>query len=319
MQAVFSRAIEERSRLSITASLVVCLRELKDFPGSLYMQHWMEARKEGSHMNTSPETSHINQQASTGQKHLPGSWGSAFLAGIPHLLMGLLIAGGKFLTPSQTNLLPQIVSQILGVSLILLVTAILLYAWRRGWPLWSASWYGYGLLFLMGIVSLIISVLNIQESWRYTNAAFLSWIVFWGIAYLYLFFRDRLRGLLAIFFLFPLLGVMMLEFIPNHIEGWVAISLGVLTAITAALIVRFGSYPITLKLVIGVNLVAALFLAYIGEYKILDLPLNFTPHTPKFSSFLELLALYTVIALILIGTPFLFQGLVNFGRRKLGS
>jgi hypothetical protein len=171
----------------------------------------------------------------------------------------------------------------------------------------------------MGFVSLIISELDIQESWRYTNAAFLIWPVVWGIAYLYMFFHDRLKGLLAIFFLFPLLGVMMLEFIPNPIEGWVAISLGVLTAITGALIVRLGSYRITLKLVIGVNLVAALFLAYIGEYKILDLPTNIPPHMPKFTNFLELLAFYTIIALILIGTPFLIQGLVNLGRRKLLS
>jgi hypothetical protein len=171
----------------------------------------------------------------------------------------------------------------------------------------------------MGIVSLIVSELNIQDSWRYTNAAFLIWPVVWGVAYLYLFFHDRLRALLTIFFLFPLLGVMMLEFIPNPIEGWLAISLGLLTALTAGTIVRLGSYRVTLGLVIGVNLVAALILAYIGEYKILDLPSNAPPHMPKFTNFLGLLAFYTIIALILIGTPFLIQGLVNFGRRKLLS
>jgi hypothetical protein len=268
-------------------------------------------------MNSVIETNHNKQQASAGLEHLPGSWGAAFLAGLPHLLMGLLIGAGKFLNASGTNQVPQIVSNILGISLILLVTITLIYAWRRGWPLWSASWYGYGLFILMGIGTFIIS--EFDNSWQYTNALFLGWLVIWGIGYLYLFFRDRLRALLTIFFLFPLLGVMMMEFIPNPIEGWVAISLGLLTALSAATIVRLGSYRVTLGLVIGVNLVAALVLAFISEYRMLDLPSGAPPHTPKFSSFLVFLALYTIVALILMGTPFLIQGLVNLGRRKLLS
>ena len=329
MQAVFSQAIEERSGKGITEPIVFCLRELKDLPGSLYKQHWMEAQKEGSHMNAIPENNHNNQQASTYPEHLPGSWGAAVLAGLPHLLMGLLIAADKFLTLSGNKQFLQnvfasfaqvhFVSNILGISLVLLVAIILFFAWRRSWPLWSASWYGYGFLFLMGIVSLIISELDIQESWLYTNAAILIWLVVWATAYLYLFFRDRLRALLTIFFLFPLLGVMLLEFISNPIEGWLAISLGLLTALTAGTIVRLGSYRVTLGLVIGVNLVAVLTLAYIRNYKMTDLPSSIPPHWPDISSFLELLAFYTIIALILIGTPFLIQGLVNFGRRKLLS
>lgn len=316
MQQVFSQAIEEHSGMGFGKTLVFCFRELKDLPGSLYNQHWVEARVEGSQMTALPETNQIKQHA---PKHLPASWRAAVLAGLPHLLMGLLIGAGKFLNPSNTNQLSQIAATILGIALILLVASTLFYAWRRSWPLWSASWYGYGFLFLISVVSLIVSELNIRESWRYTNAGIFIWLVVWGTAYLYLFFRDRLRGMLTIFFLFPLLGVMMLDFIPNPIEGWLAISLGLLTALTAGTIVRLGSYRITLALVIGVNLVAALILAYIGEYMIVDLPSSMLPHWPEFTSFLELLALYTTIALILIGTPFLIQGLVNLARRRLLS
>lgn len=319
MQQVFSQAIEERSRMGIVKTLVFCLRELKDFPGSLYHQHWVETQKEGSQMTAVPETNQIKQHVPAASEHLPGSWRAAILAGLPHLLMGLVIGAGRFLTLSDTNQPLQIVSTILGISLALLVAIILFYAWRRSWPLWSASWYGYGFLFLMGIVSLIIFELNIQESWRFTLAAFFIWLGIWGTAYLYLFFRDRLRALLTIFFIVPLIGVMTLEFVPNSIEGWLAICLGLLAALTAGTIVRFGSYRVTLALVIGVNLVTALILAFIDEYKILDLPSTFPPHSPKFSNFLQLLALYTIVTLILIGTPFLIQGLVNLGRRKLLS
>ena len=260
-----------------------------------------------------------NQEvASTPIEGQPGSWRAAFLAGLPHLLMGALIGIGK-LQSTTTYQLSETVSVIVGISLMILVVAMLVYAWRRGWPLWSASWYGYGLWAFMALATYGISELNLHESWRYTNAMFVGWLAIWGIGYLYLFFHDRLRALLSIFYFVPLLGVMMLEFIPNPIEGWLAIGLGLLTALTAGTIVRLGNYRITLGLVIGVNLIAALTLAYIGEYQIKDLPTGIPAHAPKFTNFLELLALYTIVALLLMGTPFLIQGIVNFGRRKLLS
>ena len=318
MQKVFAQAIEDRSREGIVKTLVFCIREIKDLPGSLYSQHRVETRKEGSRMSAVSETNQINQQTASTTKHHPGSWGAAILAGLPHLLIPLIgvanfLHNGGFYQFSQNALAA------LGISLGLLVAIILLYAWRQKWPLWSASWYSYGLFILMAISTYVIVELDFNQSWRYTNALFLGWIAVWGIGYLYLFFRDRLRALLTIFFLIPLLGVMMLEFIPDPIEGWLAVSLGLLTALTAATIVRLGSYRVTLGLVIGVNLIAALVLAYIGEYKLLDLPPNAPPHTPQFLNFLALLTLYTLVALILMGTPYLIQGVINLGRRKLLS
>lgn len=316
MQKVFAQAIEDRSRAGIVKTLVFCIREIKDLPRNLYSQHRVETRKEGSQMTAVSEINQINQHTASTTMHNPGSWGAAILAGLPHL-WGLLIGVANFLPNGGFYQFSQNALATLGISLGLLVAIILLYAWRRGWPLWSASWYGYSLFILMAIATYVISELDLNQSWRYTNALFLGWIAVWGIGYLYLFFRDRLRALLTIFFLIPLLGVMMLEFIPDPIEGWLAVSLGLLTALTAATIVRLGSYRVTLGLVIGVNLIAALALAYIGEYKLLDLPTNAPPHTPQFLNFLALLALYTLIALILMGTPYLIQGLVNLGRRKL--
>ena len=313
MQMVFAQAIEDRSREGIVKTLVFCIREIKDLPGSLYSQHRVETRKEGSRMSAVSETNQINQQTASTTKHNPGSWGAAILAGLPHLLIPLIGIGNGIYQLSQTALAT------LGTTLAVLVAIILLYAWRQKWPLWSASWYGYSLFILLAISTYVIVELDLNQSWRYTNALFLGWIAVWGIGYLYLFFRDRLRALLTIFFLIPLLGVMMLEFIPDPIEGWLAVSLGLLTALTAATIVRLGSYRVTLGLVIGVNLIAALVLAYIGEYKLLDLPPNAPPHTPQFLNFLALLTLYTLVALILMGTPYLIQGVINLGRRKLLS
>ncbi len=264
MQKVFAQAIEDRSREGIVKTLVFYLREIKDLPRNLFSQHRLETRKEGSPMTAVSETNQIDKLNASTTKHNPGSWGAACLAGLPHLLIPL-IGVGKFLHNGGFYQFSQNALAALGISLGLLVAIILVYAWRRGWPLWSASWYSYWLFILMAISTYVIVELDLNQSWRYTNALFLGWIAVWGIGYLYLFFRDRLRALLTIFFLIPLLGVMMLEFIPDPIEGWLAVSLGLLTALTAATIVRLGSYRVTLGLVIGVNLIAALVLAYIGE------------------------------------------------------
>lgn len=318
MQKVFAQIIEERSTTGNAKTLIFCLREMKDLPGSLYRQHWVETREEGSQMSNVSETNQTAQYTPDTAEHPPGSWGAACLAGLPHLLIPL-IGVGKLLANYRIYQFSQNALAALGISLGLLVAIILLYAWRQKWPLWSASWYGYSLFILLAISTYVIVELDFNQSWRCTNALFLGWIAVWGIGYLYLFFRDRLRALLTIFFLIPLLGVMMLEFIPDPIEGWLAVSVGLLSALTAVTIVRLGSYRVTLGLVIGVNLIAALVLAYIGEYKLLDLPTNAPPHTPQFLNFLALLTLYTLIALILMGTPYLIQGLVNFGKRKLLS
>jgi len=245
--------------------------------------------------------------SSTHPEPWPGSWKAAFLAGLPHILMGLLIGIGKLLTtttprPSQT------MSIIAGVSLMGLVVVVLLFAWRRGWPLWSASWYGYGTWTAMVLISFVISQLELDEDWRYSNALFLGWIGLCIIGYFYILSKDRLKALLAVAFLFPMLGIMFLEFVPDPIEGWLAIGLGLLTTLTAGAIVRLGHFPIGLRLALGVNLINGLSLAYVGEYQASDLPPGI-PHTPTFSNFAELLTLYLVPAFGLIGGPLLLRSL----------
>ena len=131
--------------------------------------------------------------------------------------------------------------------------------------------------------------------------------------------KSRLHGLLSVAFLFPLLGVLFLEFIPNPIEGWLAISVGLLAAIATGAIVHISEFRQALGIVLGLNLVAGLAWAYIGEYKMLDLPPGIPAHIPKFGNFLELLALFSIFGLGVVTLPFILRGLWNFGRRKLAS
>ena len=252
------------------------------------------------------------------EDHQPGTWGAAFLAGLPHLLMGLLIGLGK-LSVFDVYETSQVTPVIIGVTLALLVAAMLIFAGRRGWPLWSASWYLYGTWVTIAIIGLTIESLDLEESWRYTNALFFGWVFLCIIGYFVVLSKSKLHGLLSVAFLFPLLGVMFLEFIPNPIEGWLAIGLGLLIALSAGTIVKLGEFRSELWFVLGVNAIAGLSLAYVGEYQIKELPPNIPAHVPKFSNFLEILALYCIFALGIIALPFLLRGLWNFGRRKLAS
>jgi hypothetical protein len=312
MQRVFFRGIEERVRDSITQALVLCLREIKDLPGSLYHQHRIKSSKEGSQMNKFSKINDIQQHALASTERHPGTWGEAFLAGLPHLLMGLLIGVGKIITPPT---LPSQTNNAIAITMLLLVVTILIVAWRRAWPLWSASWYLYGIWVSMAIISLAIQNLALEDGWRYTNAVFLGWILVCFIGYFVIMMKSKLHALLAIFFLFPLLGILLLEFIPNPIEGWVAIFLGLLSALTAGIIVRLGDFRIGLGLVLGVNLLAGLAIAYISEYKMLDLPAGIPAHVPRFFNFMGLLVFYTIIALGVIAAPFILRGLWSFAKR----
>ena len=238
--------------------------------------------------------------------HVPDPWTAAALAGLPHLLMGLLIGGGKLLVttahPSPT------LSTGSGVLFVVVVAAGHLFAWRRGWPLWSASWYGYGVWAIMALASLGLSQIELEGAWAITHGLYLCWLGLVILGYVALLVRDRLRGLMAVAFLLPLFGLTLLEFVPNMVEGWLAIGLGLLTALAAGLIVRLGSFLVGLGLALAVNVVAGLGLAYVAEYQSSDMPRGMAA-APTSSGFLAGAMFYLVPALGLIGLPLLLLGL----------
>ena len=250
MSAVFTQAIEAHAGTGKT--LRYFLRELKAMPGSVMRQHWLAVRRQTAPMNTLTESSRIRIE-----DRQPGALGVAVMAGLPHLLMGLLLGFGKLgvfdlVQVSQTG------TAIIGIGLALLVLGVLVFAWRRGWPLWGASWYLYGTWVSVVIIGLTIESSDLEESWRYTNAMFFGWILLCVIGYLAILSKSKLHGLLSAAVLFPMLSVMMLEFVPNPIEGWVAIGVGLLAALAAGVVVRVGELRLGLGLVLGLNLTVGL-------------------------------------------------------------
>lgn len=239
----------------------------------------------------------------------PGPLKAPFLAALPHVLMGLLIGIGKLLSTCESMPSPR-TSSVVGVLLVCLVAGVLYYAWRRGWPLWSANWYGYGTWIVLAAIVFAFQRLDLGNDSPYANVLFLVWFGVCVNGYLLILVKDRLKALMAIAFLFPLLGVQFLEFVPNPIEGWVAIGVGLLIALITGITTHVGDFSTGLKLLLGGNLVVGLALAYVGEYQASDLPSS-VPFSPSFSKFAVLLGLNWAVALGLIGGSVLILRLWN--------
>jgi hypothetical protein len=236
------------------------------------------------------------------------------MAGVPYLLFGLLFVMGKLININVNQFSPTI-NAIIGIFLAILVIGVLIYSWRHDWPVWSASWYLFGTWIILLILGLGIGSLDLEISWIINIVLLSGWILLCIVGYFALLLKSNLHAILSIAFLFPMLGIMNLEFIPNIIEGWQGISLGLLTALTAGAIIRIGDFRIGLGLVLGVNLVAGLAWAYISEYKMLDLPAGIPAHVPRISTFFLLFALYIILAIGIIALPFIVRGLWHFGKR----
>ncbi len=315
MEYVFLQAIKDQMEAGSIKALIFCLKELRDLPGSLIREHWMASKTESITMSTKSEITGRQDQSDISK---PGSWGATFMAGIPHFLMGLLFGVGKILSDDIYHG-PATLINILALCLGLLVIILLITAWRRGWPLWSASWYLYGTWVGLVIFGLGIEKLDLDEQWRYTNAMFFGWILFCIIGYFILITKSKLHSLVAIAFFFPMLGIMFLEFIPNPIEGWLAIGLGSLSGLIVASVVRVGEFRSGLWSVLTINIIASLSIAYVNEYQMKDLPPNIPAHIPNFGNFLAHLIVYTFIGLGVVMVPFILRNFWNFTRTRISS
>jgi hypothetical protein len=118
-----------------------------------------------------------------------------------------------------------------------------------------------------------------------------------------------MHALLSIVIFFPLIGSFIVEFIPKALEGFTTFGISLLAAITAGMIVRLNDHKKALRILLGVNLLVSVWLAYIGEYQHIDFPPGIPAHIPSFGSFLQLLGLYSGISLGVIALPFLARAI----------
>jgi hypothetical protein len=290
----------------------ICLRELLDLPGVLAWLYKAKLRELRT-MNGQRIGSSITWFRPDGER---GSWKSAFLSGLPHLLIALGTGGSRLL---QSYMLPEVQQgdqRIVTFSLILFCTIIiaaLFYAWRHSWPRWSGSWISYGMWMGMATLFLTADKLGLLDDWRVSNTLVLGMLAVVVVSYLLLMWRDTLMGLLAAFILFPMYSPSFLEFVPDQVDGMVYIGFGLLTALGAMGLVRLGDWRVGLILALGVNILAGISLSYVGVYQAVEVPAG--TFSPSLVEMVVYLAGYILVSTLLIAGPALFMKYLNLRLR----
>jgi hypothetical protein len=276
MRAVFGAAAVDAARRGRRSLIALCWRELRDLPQALLREHWLCARYKVKErlMQPSPSVNSANNLwGEPGGDGAPGSWGEAALAALPHALVGLVLSVPGILR--TWDLLPiynQERASILDLSLPILLVGtlivLLVLAWRRRWPRWSASLYGYGLL--AGLVALALALKAIMAPgerlvitstvWYSVFFVLLAGMLF-GVAQ-----RDRLRALLVALPVIAMLWMPMLEFVPLRIDAPLQLGAWLGTALVAAAVVRLGDARGGMWLPVAINLVIGIVYAYARTY-----------------------------------------------------
>ncbi|MGW8251988.1 MAG: hypothetical protein ACWGO1_15210 [Anaerolineales bacterium] len=233
-------------------------------------------------------------------------WREPLWAALPHLWVGTTVMLSKLWAVSSFgsednpfNMVGMLSLAAFGVA----VLAVLFYGWRRDWPLWTASWYGYAAWMLVVLVGLAAVRLG-EDSWVFNMLLIFGVLVGLTVGYLFLFRRSRLHALLVALFLMPVLTLFGIEAIPDGIEAFLSFYFGLLAALAAFAAVRWWSWPAGVTVAIGVNLIAGATLTYVAFYQ--------TEITNFYGDSLGDLLIYFGIYLVIV--LFLFLGPLVFWR-----
>lgn len=254
MQSVFVETLLEATGRGLVPLLAVCLREIGDLPPVLLREYWSEFRNRGLEGLMSALNGATNVPGSE-----PGTWLETIFAGLPHLLYALAME-----LPSLLWALFAVPNNWLSPRLVFwpLVGVMLIVGWRQGWPRWSGSWIGYGVLFVF------YQSISLFPHGSMAPVARITWLILVAVTYFWLARRDRLSGLLAVFPLVPMFSAYIgLDVaIETLIESPVFIGVGLLTALGAAVIVRLGNWRAGVWLALTVVLVTQIPVSYAATY-----------------------------------------------------
>jgi hypothetical protein len=241
------------------------LRELLQLPGSLvgvYM--WSMSAGQSTQVAVSSVVG-----GGTSGVNTPGEgWGASFMAGLPHLLMGIFIVGSEIIY-MITGINQNVFMNLLVICFSLTLLGVLIFNISKGWKSWSASWIIY--MFVVAIL-LLSQIANAIPHSIVANNAWVSEVQVLIIPLLlaYLLYkiacRNRLRGLLAAVPPMALLWLYFLEFVPTLQKslawGWMF-----LLAFTATvMMLHTKRFVIALGLAMAVPILGGLPFVYLGVY-----------------------------------------------------
>ncbi len=298
MEEVFSRGLMDSKKDGQLAGYI--LREFYRLPFNLIGVYiWSMHMSEGKQVAVSSIAS-----GSSSEVNLPReSWGSSIMAGIPHLLMALLIISSEIsfavLGGNQAAS-----SYVFGIGFLILVLGVLIYSTFRGWKNWSASWlvyiFGIGLALMSVIASALPHTIIKNDNLIYEIQVLLIPLL---LAYLLykITCKNRLWGLLAAIPLAAVIWTFFLEFVPSLQKslawGWIF-----LLAFTASvMMMRTKVFSGALLLAMAVPVLGGLPFVYLGVYMGGTLP--FSEPGPSIAEVLRQYIPFLMVALALVLGP----------------
>ncbi len=268
MQAAFQDQMSAAGKRGHTSFLLVTLHELRQLPVAIGHEYWLLLRKwkEAKIMANSLNVGLVstNSQPSLENGSQPDNWRGAFLAGVPHLILTVLLIVVTFATRERSGepLLQviEITTVVFTWSLVGLLIVGLFIAWRMGWPRWGASYYFYGFVILAAPLLLVTQ----NHGWdRYLmlfyTLALLVWIYF-------VIQRDAVKGLLMVTPIVVLAWFPVLEFIPGEFRNPLQVSMLLITALAAMIIARYGSWRVGIWTLISTSLLVGMPISYYRTY-----------------------------------------------------
>jgi hypothetical protein len=201
------------------------------------------------------------------------SWGEISLASLPFLLV--LLAEGLPKLLVESGLLTWEAASMrlvnIGIAAVLIISllGVFILAWRRRWPLWSATWY---LFFCIPLLLLAVGLSSWQTQGRLEftitqDAVMYVWIPLLIAVLLYTVTRlDPLRGMLAALPVMYLLWLPNLEFVPDTIELTITAPSILLVCLAIAFVLRKGDWRLGLYAILAVNLAVGALFSYVGIY-----------------------------------------------------
>jgi len=194
----------------------------------------------------------------------------------------------------------------------LLVTVY--YTWRRKWPAWSASWYGYAALIVFIFAILPTQAWNppLDRLFGGGGTLILVLLSLATLAY-WLTRRNPIEGLLMALPLIILYWLPITEFIPNAIRMWLMFALFMLSALAAMSILRTNDIRRAVWIVLGASLLGGAPIAYARTFWNNIPPEHSLPGSP--GQMLELFSVQFLAGAALAIGPVLGWGLWNLGRK----
>jgi len=233
-------------------------------------------------------------------------WGAAVMAGIPHLLVGILVVISEIFASASNNQTSIIILLILYIAIVI---GVLVYNLLKGWKSWSGSWIIY--LGLIAIVLFTRALTEISASWPGS----VDWLdafqfVVLPLLIAYLLYKiacpNRLWGILSAIPVMAIIWAIFQEFVPvpQKVLAWGWIFL--LAFAAAALILRAKQSWAALGLAMMVPTLGGLPFAYLGVYEGGTLPFS-QPGPSLLEAFRQYLPVLVMALAIVLGPQLAVQ------------